>query len=215
MDLQAMQFAHDLKMPIQLIYSCVQLLEMELSPNARAEGYLQMLLRSADQLNTMVSGALEGDAAPGGELQLRLRDVVAEVRALCRRCAVYGEEKGLFLHFETNAARFLMPLDTEKLQRILQNLISNALRFSPTGGHVAVRLRVQGDAVEVCVADEGCGVPENMRGRIFEPGVTTGGHGFGLSAARDLARSMGGDVYLQSAPGRGSCFALRLPVRKL
>ena len=61
MDLRSMEFAHDLRMPIQLICSCVQLLEMELAPNVRAEGYLQMLMQSAGQLQSMVERALDGE----------------------------------------------------------------------------------------------------------------------------------------------------------
>jgi len=213
MDLRAMQFAHDLKMPIQLIYSCIQLLEMELSPNARAEGYLDMLLRSANQLQSMVSGALDGRESCETCLQdLKICDVVQHARSVSRACAIFAGERDVRLHFDTNAARFLMPTDSGKLERMLNNLVSNALRFAPRGGHVGVSVRVRGDAVEFSVSDDGCGIPENRQQAIFENGVTEGGHGYGLGIVRDLARSLGGDVGVQSAPGRGSCFTLRLPV---
>lgn len=212
MDLRSMQFAHDLKMPIQLIYSCVQLLEMEMSPNARAEGYLQMLIQSADQLQSMVHHALD-ETQQEPKLRLELRDVVAIARAVSRQYALFAEEKDVRIHFETNAARFMMPTDSEKLERILGNLLSNALRFTSSGGHVAVSVRTRGDAVDFEVADDGCGIPGEQQQAVFELGVTDGGHGYGLGIVRDYARLLGGEVYLQSTPGMGSRFTIHLPVR--
>ena len=213
MDMHAMQLAHDLKMPIQLIYSCVQLLEMEMSPNARAEGYLQMLLRSADELESMVRHAM--NAPPrGADVPLKVQDIVALARGVSRHCALLADEKGLRLHFETNAAAFRMPTDAEKIRRMLHNLIFNALRFTPGGGHITIAVRVLGDGVELSVSDTGCGVRPDLQDKIFEMGVSDGSTGQGLAIVRQYARSLGGDVCLQSAPGRGSCFTVYLPVTR-
>lgn len=212
MDMSSMKFAHDMRMPIQLIYSCVQLLEMEISPNAKTDGYLQMLVKSADQLQSMVSGVLEDRPGNLPKLRMKVRDVVADARSISRQCALLAREKGIRLHFETNAARFCMPADGEKLQRILHNLLSNALRFTCEGGHVAVSVRVLGDAVEFVVADDGCGIEPEKQEEIFEIGVTEGGSGYGLTIAREYARQLGGDVSVDSRVGTGSRFTLRLPV---
>lgn len=210
MDMNSMKFAHDMKMPIQLIYSCVQLLEMEVSSNARAEGYLQMLMKSADQLKHMVQDVLEDKPKTG--LRLRVQDVVAQARMISRQCALRGEEKDIFVHFETNAARFMMPTDGEKLQRILQNLTFNALRFTGKGGHIVVSVAVRGDAVDFMVTDDGCGIPEADRAHIFDVGFTRGGSGYGLPIVREYARALGGDVHMEPAPGKGSRFIVHLPV---
>lgn len=212
MDMRSMQLAHDLKMPIQLIYSCVQLLEMELSPNAQAEGYLQMLLRSAHQLQSMVHSALDAPRQ-GSAARLEMRDVVADARSVSRQCVLLADQKDVRIHFETNAARFVMPMDGEKLERILDNLLSNALRFTPPKGHVSVSVWVRGDAVDFVVADDGCGIPGEKQRDIFELGVTDGGHGYGLGIVQEYARLLGGDVYVQSTPGMGSRFTVHLPVR--
>lgn len=217
MDMRSIKFAHDLKMPIQLIYSCVQLLEMELSPNARAEEYLQMLMNSADQIQSMVRSALDDGALPeaGCGVKLRVRDVVAVARELSRQAALLAGEKGVRVHFETNASGFRMPTDDEKLRRMLNNLISNALRFAPENGHVAVSVWTRGDAVDFVVTDDGCGVPEEKRERIFELGETDGGHGYGLTIVREYAHALGGEISVAPAPGRGSRFTLHLPVPRL
>ena len=210
MDLRSMQFAHDLKMPIQLIYSCVQLLEMELGPNARAESYLKLLERSADQLQTMVASALEGD---GPTLRLRACDVVAEARDVARQCELFAREQGVKVAFRSNVAEFVMAIDSEKLGRILDNLLSNALRFTPPGGRVEVAVEPRGDAVEFIVTDSGCGIPDERQARIFELGETDGGLGYGLAIVREYAALLGGGVRVESEPGKGSRFIVRLPVR--
>ncbi|MGN0184817.1 MAG: sensor histidine kinase [Aristaeellaceae bacterium] len=207
MDLRSMEFAHDLRTPIQLIYSCVQLLEMELAPNARAEGYLQTLLQSAGQLKSMVERALDGE-----ELRLELRDVVADARDICRQCALFARGRGIEIRFSSNVPALRMRTDVEKLRRMLNNLISNALRFTPEGGHVELACVASAEEVELRVTDNGCGIPTEMQERIFENGVTDGGHGYGLGVVQSYARLLGGDISVQSAPGKGSCFILRLPV---
>ena len=208
MDHRSMELAHDMKMPIQLIYSCVQLLEMELTPNARAEGYLQTLMQSAGQLQSMVERALDGE-----RLHLELRDVVAEARSVCRQCALFARGRGIEIRFSSNAPALRMPTDVEKLRRMLHNLISNALRFTEDGGSVEVACVASADEIELRVRDHGCGVPPEMQERIFENGVTDGGHGYGLGIVQGYARLLGGSVAVESAPGAGSCFILRLPIR--
>jgi signal transduction histidine kinase len=99
--------------------------------------------------------------------------------------------------------------------QILVNLLGNAVRHSPEGGTIAVIGERRGDKVAVTIADEGSGIAEADQERIFERyervGDTPGGSGLGLAISRRLARSMGGDIQLQSAPGEGARFTLILP----
>ena len=208
MDLRSMELAHDMRTPIQLIYSCVQLLEMELAPNARAESYLQTLMQSAGQLQSMVEHALDGE-----KLHLELRDVVAEARDLCRQCALFARGRGIEIRFSSNVPELWMRTDVEKLRRMLNNLLSNALRFTEDGGSVEVACVASAGELELRVRDHGCGIPVEMREKIFENGVTDGGHGYGLGIVQGYARLLGGDISVESASGAGSCFILRLPVR--
>lgn len=215
MNLQSIQFAHDLKMPIQLIYSCVQLLEMEVEPNARAASYLKLLERSADQLQSMVRSAMdEGLGEGGARLRLGVRDVVAEARAATRQCEPLARERNVRLSFRSNIDAFPMELDAEKLGRILHNLLANALRYAPYGGRVEVNVQLRGDAVDLSVADDGCGIAPERQGRIFELGESDSGSGYGLTIVREYAALMGGCVWVESVPGRGSRFTVHLPVRE-
>jgi signal transduction histidine kinase len=99
--------------------------------------------------------------------------------------------------------------------QILVNLLGNAVRHSPSGGNVALILERRDKMIAAVVADEGPGIAEADQERIFERyervGDTPGGIGLGLAISRRLARSMGGDILLQSAPGEGARFTLLLP----
>jgi len=100
---------------------------------------------------------------------------------------------------------------------VVVSLLTNGIDASPPGGEVAVRTcRADGDCVEIVVADEGPGVPPELRDRIFEPFFSTKevgrGTGLGLSMARRVVDALGGDLHVLSEPGRGATFVVRLPV---
>ena len=113
-----------------------------------------------------------------------------------------------------NAVRIVA--DPDKLQQILLNLVSNAVKFTPAAGRITVSTRVSDNVVEVLVTDTGRGIPADKLETVFEPfvqlsrvGEVSQGTGLGLSISRDLARGMGGDLRAES-DGNGSTFVLTL-----
>lgn len=206
---------HDLRMPLQLITSCAQLLEEEVGQNARAHGYVQMLLGSAAEMQRMLAGELERLRPEAGAVRWTASDLVARTWEMFTRCRLYAERKGIALSLHANIDRLPLALDEEKYGRILSNLLSNALRFTPEGGHVRLTVRALGDAAEVDVTDDGCGIAADRLERIFDLHATEAGYGYGLYIAREYARRMGGGLTVESEPGRGSTFTLRLPVRSV
>lgn len=212
--MNGVELAHDLRMPLQLIASSAQMLKLSLDdPALDGKAYADLLISSVEQLNRMLRGALEEADAPAREHQREKNaDLAARVRRLCESCRPYAEQLGVALRYSANTAALKLSLDEDMLSRVLLNLISNALRFTPRGGEVRVEVAAMGDAAEVRVIDSGAGIPAARQGRVFLWGETEGGHGYGLPIARRLARAMGGELTLRSAPGRGTTFTLRLPV---
>jgi signal transduction histidine kinase len=103
--------------------------------------------------------------------------------------------------------------------QIVKNLLTNAIRYSPEGGQVWIRSDREGDLAALIVADQGKGIHPEDQTRIFEKfervdPAEPGGSGLGLYIARRLARAMGGDITLDSAPGQGARFTFTLPLRK-
>jgi signal transduction histidine kinase len=107
--------------------------------------------------------------------------------------------------------------DPEKLRQVLEQLVSNAVKYSPGGGVVSVTAKRRDDSVELAVTDQGVGIPAAERERIFAKfykGSNGRGTGLGLFIAQGLVREMGGTIWVESEEGRGSRFAFELPVSK-
>lgn len=202
------EFLHDLRLPLQLIQSGAQMARLALDdPGLNPSEYLDMVAENAAQLRRMLDGAMaEAGGAP------RRVDAVAVVRALCRRCSGYARERGVGLAFHANVDALPMLLDEDRLSRAVLNLMMNALRFSPAGGRVAVGLRALGDFIEITVEDDGPGVAPERLPYLFVRGETTGGSGYGLPAAMDCARALGGSLTAALRQSGGMAFTLRVPL---
>jgi len=216
MDMNSVDLAHDLRMPLQLIYSSARMLKLSREdPTLDADAYADILMQSVEHMRRMLDGALErcGREARRERPHPVNADLAACLRQLCLRCRPFAEQAGVRLECRGNVASLRMALDEDMLCRVLLNLISNALRFTPRGGNVRVQWRAMGDYVEICVIDDGAGIAPERLPYVFLRGESDGGHGHGLPIALRLARAMDGDLTVQSRRGHGSAFTLRLPVR--
>jgi two-component system sensor histidine kinase KdpD len=129
-----------------------------------------------------------------------------------------GEQEPALLQLELGHDTPLVRGDGSQLQRVVVNLLENALKFSPAGEPVLVSVGVDDGHVEIAVEDHGPGIAAEHAERIFEPFYrppgrpVAPGSGLGLAIARGLAEANGCEITLRSEPGMGSRFALRLPV---
>ena len=153
------------------------------------------------------------------------RDLVAFLRHLVRAFTPAAERAGVRLHLETEHSAYPCRFDSEKLQKVVGNLLSNAITFTPNGGVVTVSFETEADPERedvlsiVQVSDTGRGIPANRQDEVFDrfasfralDGNQTG-TGIGLTLAREFTRMHGGTIDLESAPGAGSTFTVRLPL---
>lgn len=107
-----------------------------------------------------------------------------------------------------------VPLDAELFEKVLLNLMLNAEDAMPDGGRLTIQARAEDGWVDLDVIDTGCGIPPDVAATVFRPFVTTkpGGHGLGLATAKKIVVAHGGTIELQSEPGRGTKFTIRLPL---
>lgn len=201
---------HDLRAPLQLIAGCAEMLEMELGENARAGEYVRLLSESAAEMRAMLESALENGRAEARSCAESV-ELVRRTREICARYRLNAARRGVRLTFSASDAAVPMRLDTGKYARILANLLSNALKYTPSGGHIAISLAAEEACVRVAVADDGCGIEPERLARIFLPGETDSGYGLGLAIARDYAKRLRGALEAASIPGKGSVFTLTLP----
>jgi PAS domain S-box-containing protein len=215
--------SHELRTPLNAIAGYTDLMEMGLhgpitEGQARA---LERIGRSQRYLLALINDILNYAKLDAGQVRFEpsavpLRTAMAGVEELV---AYQIQAKGLVyegLLCDTDPA---VHADPEKLRQILVNLLTNAAKFTEPGGRIWVECREAEGLVAVEVHDTGIGIPREKQATIFDPFVQVGrrldrpgeGVGLGLAISRDLAHAMGGDLTVESEPGRGSVFTLTLP----
>jgi signal transduction histidine kinase len=164
-----------------------------------------------------VGDLLDANRLESGALQLnRSRfDLVALLQEVRTRMEPADDRHSIRV---AAPASLLIEGDRDRLEQVLVNLVSNAIRYSPEGGPVEIKARQAGDAIEISVADRGLGVPKEHQPAIFERfgrahGPAFGGLGLGLAISKGIVGQHGGTIRVESAgtPGAGSTFHVRLP----
>jgi signal transduction histidine kinase len=209
----------ELRAPLTSIYGFAQTLLREdiTFEEAERRTFIEFISSEAKRLTTIVDALLDVARLDAGELDVSLvatdvGSVVTDVVAAAGSAA-----NGHRVVAEVGPDPVAAQADPGKLRQVLDQLVSNAVKYSPRGGVVSVSVQRHDDAVEVAVADEGVGIPVSEHERIFAKFYKAGGGqgtGLGLFIAQGLVREMGGRIRVDSEEGRGSTFAFELPVAK-
>lgn len=220
MDLtQVAGLCHDLRAPVQLMMGAVQLMRARLPDEGReVEFYLEMLTDSGCRLLRMVNNLVDQARAQAGQMRLfpAPGDLAKLLRQLYCLTLPYASHREIALELTGADEPVEACYDSEKLERMVLNLISNALKYTKPGGTVRIALRVGAQEVAVDVCDNGVGIAPEQLKRLFVRYATSErdsyrGSGMGLALVREMARLHGGDVAAYSALGRGSRFTITLP----
>ncbi|MDF2629680.1 MAG: two-component sensor histidine kinase [Symbiobacteriaceae bacterium] len=212
--------SHEFRTPLTSIITFTELLLDDAAGHVNQEQkeYLTDVLESSQRLLQMINDLLDLSRLDAGKVKL-FREVL-DVRDLARDAErtvrPLAERKGLTLTMEVPAHLPLVEADPLRITQVLLNLLSNAIKFTPEGGRVTITARVTGEFLEVSVTDTGIGIGPEDRERVFEKFSQAGrdrpeGTGLGLPLARSLVELHGGQIWLESEPGRGSTFRFTLP----
>jgi signal transduction histidine kinase len=216
---------HDLKTPLAALQGY---LETWLLQHAKGTGYeyLEIALRNAEQLNTLVDQLVELARLEGGVETVRLEPIaIAELaQDVLSKFTLRAQQLGVTLQVTPRDTSLMIRADIGKLERVLTNLIDNALRHTPAGGTISIELsRSPGsDILLITVRDTGLGIAHEDLDRIFEPNFR-GSHGFadnaahlglGLAIVRRLLELHESSIRVMSEPGNGSAFNFGLPLVK-
>jgi signal transduction histidine kinase len=211
--------SHELRTPLSLILLYAAVLRDELGDEAGTQ--VDGVLRSAMHLRSLIEAMVNLRYLETGEMDLVSArfDLRTEVQKACEDHNNLAETGGIELMADLPDDEVPIWADREKVRVMLDNLISNAIRFTPAGGRVQVTARSQGNEVELAVADTGVGMSPEELERIFdrfyqvEDHMTRrhGGMGLGLSIIKGLVELHGGRVWAESVQGRGSRFVIVLP----
>ncbi|MEO6595682.1 MAG: HAMP domain-containing sensor histidine kinase, partial [Planctomycetota bacterium] len=215
----ARQVAHEVKNPLQPMRMAAQLLQRaraDSDPRAEqvADRLARTVLEQTQALDRIASDfrAFAG-VAPAARSVVRLEDWLVQLHD---QCAGLFVGKAVQLQLECGVANVRVAVDGTAMARVFVNLVQNAHEAAPAGVSVRLNARVEGERAVIEVSDDGPGVPEGARGRLFEPYFTTksSGTGLGLAICRRLVEAHGGAIRLvRSAPG-DTAFAIELPIAK-
>lgn len=210
--------AHDLRTPLAIIITAVDMLELDEGERAKT---LSVLRDSAYRLNDLVSDVLKEEANLAQESGVAVLRTLTPVRPLVQRvldeAAPISQREGTVVTNEV-PDDLVGSLDTALIARVLQNLIGNALRFA-AGRSVIVRGRL-GERGEITlqVADTGVGIAEDRIPHVFAKGHTAAsqsGTGYGLAIAKQYVEAHGGKLEVESSEGRGSIFCFSIPAEDI
>src|SRR5262245_9194472 len=212
--------AHDLRNPISTLNMSARLLspEEELPPEDRLRTVLSIIERQIDRLNRMIDDLLDATRIEAGQLELRFEKVDARsiIRDVFELFETSSSKHELWL--EVPPAEVPLQCDPLRMEQVLTNLVSNAVKYSPAGGRVTMALEHNRDAVVFRVSDSGLGIPEGELPYIFEPfrrsnssKKSISGVGLGLSVARRIVEAHHGRIHVSSTHGNGTVVEVSLP----
>lgn len=223
--------SHELRAPLSLILSPLSVLISQEHDKVK-KTKLQLISRNATRLQGLVNQVLDFRKIDEDCQQMKLvtGDVVLFVRDICNTfLQLMGQHKSLT--FYSSVDEQMMSFDAEKLRRIMENLLSNAYKYTPDGGRIDVALRVimqgkelqaEGKLLEIKVSDTGVGIEDEAKAHVFERfyqaphegKIVASGSGIGLSIVKKFVEMHGGKVSVTDNPGGGTVFICLIPLRK-
>ncbi|MGN6152909.1 MAG: response regulator [Lysobacteraceae bacterium] len=217
--------SHEIRTPMNAIFGFTQLLSESIQAPGERD-WIASIKKSGELLLSVINDVLDLSKIEAGKLDLHPQptDIAHIIDDMIVMFAPQADAKGITLTGEVDGDSLPLLIDGHRMRQILMNLISNAVKFTERGG-VTVRLEIDQGAsdavrdVELTVLDTGTGLPVDQIGRIFEPfcqaespdGKSRPGTGLGLTIARRLVDAMSGQIEVESRPGEGTLFTVRIP----
>ncbi len=226
--------SHEIRTPLTLILGPLEKMKNNLLPPSEIKGHVEVMHRNATQLHQLINQLLDFRKLESGNLKLILTrgDLVSYISEIVSSFDKYAEEKEIELKFNSLKKSIITNFDTDKVAKIMNNLLSNAFKFTGKGGKISVNLSLVFDdstesdplgnpeenrLIEIAVKDTGIGISESNLEKIFTrffqigEGANQTGTGIGLALTKELVKLHNGKLFVTSKPGKGSKFTVQLP----
>ncbi|HHW32261.1 MAG TPA: HAMP domain-containing histidine kinase [Clostridiaceae bacterium] len=217
---------HDIKTPLNIIIGAIQLTEHNNDPLSEVimmqAKHFQAIKHNSYRLLHLVNCITDLIKTEDEHILFNPRycNIVPIVEELVQTSAPYAHVKGIHLEFESSEKEIFALIDVEKFERIILNLLSNAFKFTPSGGKVTVKVSCLDNKAYISVKDTGIGIPDKMQDLIFERfshvgsplSASSEGIGIGLSIAKYFTDLHKGKISLLSKEGEGSEFIIEIPI---
>jgi len=223
--------SHDLKTPLNVISATAQLFNMYCNSGSLDENkgsiikYIESIKQNSYRLSKLINNIVDLSKIQAGFFKLNLsnNNIVEVVEEIVMSVTNFTESKGINIIFDTDIEEKNIACDLEKIERMVLNLISNAIKFTDEGGEIFVDVKDKNEFVEISVKDNGIGIEKNHLDIIFDRfkqvdkslSRNTEGTGIGLSLVKSIIELHGGSTYAKSEVGKGSKFTVMLPSNKI
>lgn len=223
--------SHELRTPLNMILGSIQLVNITtndkdtINLDIKVEKYMSIIKQNCYRLVRLVDNLIDITKIDAGYLEISLKngDIVKVVEDITLSVVEYVESKGLELIFDTDIEEKYMAFDADKIERIMLNLISNAIKFTKLQGQIYVNIQDKQETIVISVRDTGIGIPLEKQKEIFERFIQVDkslsrkqeGSGIGLSLVKSLVEMHGGKIYINKEVTEGSEFVIELPVKIL
>ncbi|MGH4137322.1 sensor histidine kinase [Clostridium sp.] len=222
--------SHELRTPINVILGTLQLMELKFNElfkenDKKGKVYLKSMKQNCYRLVKLINNLIDVTKIDAGYFEIHLNNwnIVSIIEEITLSVAEYVENNGISLLFDTEMEEKIIACDKDKIERIMLNLISNAIKFTNLGGNIKVIISERKHNFVVSVVDTGIGIPKEKQQSIFERFIRVDrsltrhreGSGIGLSLVKALVEMHGGKIFLESEIGVGSNFTFEIPMKQL
>ena len=223
--------SHELKTPLNVICSTVQLFDMYCNSGSLDERknlivkYMDSIKQNSYRISKLINNIVDLSKIEAGFFKLHLsnNNIVEVIESIVTSIITFTHSKGLNIIFDTDIEEKIIACDPEKIERIVLNLISNAIKFSNVGGEIFVGVYDRNKFIEISVKDSGIGIKEKDLDIIFDRFKQVDksllknaeGTGIGLSLVKSIAQLHGGSIHVESEFGKGSKFIVMIPSEKV
>ncbi|MFT5873936.1 MAG: signal transduction histidine kinase [Clostridium sp.] len=223
--------AHELKTPLNVIFATAQLFSMYCNSGSLDDKkdsiieHIGSIKQNSYRLSKLINNIVDIAKIEAGffELNLSNENIVEVIEDIVMSVTHFTQYKGLNIIFDTDVEEKIIACDLENIDRIVLNLISNAIKFSDKGDEIFVDIKDKNEFVEISVKDNGIGIEEKDLDMIFDRfkqvnkslSRNTEGTGVGLSLVKSIVELHGGSIHVESEFGKGSKFTVKLPSGKV
>ncbi len=223
-----LNISHDLRSPLNIILSILQCYKDEYKDIKKGNQYqehMEIIKRNAYKILKLINNII--DATKLAEKHYNIKrenlDIINLIEWNISSIDKYAKQKNISLVFDTNVEECIMAIDPEAIDRIIMNLISNAIKFSPNGSSIYINTWKSINQITISIKDEGIGIPKDEQNIIFNRFVKSSknksndnsGSGIGLDLVRYLTKAHNGSIEIKSQENNGSEFIIKLPIKVL
>ncbi len=215
--------SHEFRTPLTLILGPVKQI-IERTKENRTRDELKVVHKNANRLLNLVNQLLDISRVESGNMKLQAspQNIIPLVKALLQSFSSYAERKRITLKFSSSENELNAYIDTDKMEKIITNVLSNAFKFTPEGGRIEVSVVTDEKYFDINISDTGIGIPEAQKSKIFDRFYQVDGShtreqegtGIGLSLTKELVELHKGIIQVESQEGKGTTFTIRIPLGK-